>query len=244
MAKQINVFTSPSRFKTINGQSIIGTGNITISGGGGSITVDSAIDATSTNPVQNKVIATALNNKQTALVSGTNIKTINETSVLGSGDITIPTTSLDGKTGAITFEEVTPNTPEFVVNENNVIERNIHIYQHHITLTDGDSVAAFSLMHVTNEPFGTAQDIANYLNLVLGASANNGAAYEGIPASGVIALGGLSGHDYIYQIRGQDPATSPTTLLFGTMSTTGIKGTATVTISDSVKVKDKVLIII
>ena len=36
----------------------------TVSGGGGSVTVDSALSGTSTNPVQNKVIYTALQNKQ------------------------------------------------------------------------------------------------------------------------------------------------------------------------------------
>lgn len=60
------------------------------SGGGGSnITVDSSLSTSSTNPVQNKVVATALNNKQQALVSGTNIKTINGTSILGSGNINV-----------------------------------------------------------------------------------------------------------------------------------------------------------
>ena len=52
-------------------------------------TVDSSISSSSTNPVQNKVINTALNNKQDKLTSGTNIKTINGESVLGSGNIEI-----------------------------------------------------------------------------------------------------------------------------------------------------------
>lgn len=86
---------------------------------GGSVTVDSAISSTSENPVQNKVIYsalggkqdsltfdstptsastnpvtsggvyTALADKQDTLVSGTNIKTINNNSLLGSGNITI-----------------------------------------------------------------------------------------------------------------------------------------------------------
>lgn len=56
---------------------------------GGDITVDSSLSTTSTNPVQNKVVTNALNNKQTTLVSGTNIKTINGTSILGSGDLKI-----------------------------------------------------------------------------------------------------------------------------------------------------------
>jgi hypothetical protein len=61
----------------------------------------------------NKPISTAtqsaLDGKQSTLVSGTNIKTINGTSVLGSGDITISgsggVTTLDGLSGAITLIE-------------------------------------------------------------------------------------------------------------------------------------------
>lgn len=44
-------------------------------------------------------VQTQLNNKQPTLISGTNIKTINNTSLLGSGDITInPSPDLDGVT--------------------------------------------------------------------------------------------------------------------------------------------------
>lgn len=52
-------------------------------------TVDSSMSSSSTNPVQNKVINTELNKKQDKLTSGTNIKTINGESVLGSGNIAI-----------------------------------------------------------------------------------------------------------------------------------------------------------
>ena len=52
---------------------------------------------------------TALDGKQATLVSGTNIKTINNESLLGSGDITISgsggVTTLDGLSGAITLIE-------------------------------------------------------------------------------------------------------------------------------------------
>lgn len=51
-------------FKTINGISLFGTGNIEIQGGGAGGTVDDALSLTSTNPVQNKVITNALNTKQ------------------------------------------------------------------------------------------------------------------------------------------------------------------------------------
>lgn len=45
--------TAIQEVKTINGQSIVGKGNITIEGGG---SIDSELSATSENPVQNKVI--------------------------------------------------------------------------------------------------------------------------------------------------------------------------------------------
>ena len=82
-------------------------------GGGGSIKVDSHLDITSTNPVQNKVVTTALNGKQATLIgsgTGQNIKTVNGQSLLGTGDIpasggagTVPvitaTATVDATTG-------------------------------------------------------------------------------------------------------------------------------------------------
>ena len=56
---------SGTNIKTVNGQSILGNGNIDITGGG-TITVDSELSSTSENPVQNKVITNALNGKQDA----------------------------------------------------------------------------------------------------------------------------------------------------------------------------------
>lgn len=51
--------------------------------------VDDALSATSENPVQNKAVKAALDAKQGTLVSGTSIKTINNQSLLGSGNIDI-----------------------------------------------------------------------------------------------------------------------------------------------------------
>ena len=53
---------SGTNIKTINGNSILGEGNLVIESGS-QITVDDALSTTSTNPVQNKVITGALNNK-------------------------------------------------------------------------------------------------------------------------------------------------------------------------------------
>jgi hypothetical protein len=49
--------------------------------------------------------ASQVNAKQDTLVSGTNIKTINGTSVLGSGNIVTPTTNPSGVAGAIQFSD-------------------------------------------------------------------------------------------------------------------------------------------
>ena len=80
-----------SNIKTINGESILGSGNITISGGN----VDTSNLATKSE----------LNAKQDKLVSGTNIKTVNGQSIVGSGNITI--TGGDGTVEKTTEEEIT-----------------------------------------------------------------------------------------------------------------------------------------
>lgn len=55
-------------FKTINGETLLGSGDISISTGG-TITIDDALSATSTNPVQNKVVNSALSAKQDTIKS-------------------------------------------------------------------------------------------------------------------------------------------------------------------------------
>lgn len=55
-------------FKTINGESLLGSGDITISTGG-TITIDDTLSATSINPVQNKVVNSALSTKQDTIKS-------------------------------------------------------------------------------------------------------------------------------------------------------------------------------
>lgn len=64
--------------------------------GGNKITIDAVLSDSSENPVQNKVIKSALDGKQETLVSGTNIKTVNGTSVLGSGNISVQDVLVSG----------------------------------------------------------------------------------------------------------------------------------------------------
>ena len=68
---------SGTNIKTINNQSILGSGNISIEGGGGStIVVDDALSDTSENPVQNKVITTKVNSLESSLASKANASDI------------------------------------------------------------------------------------------------------------------------------------------------------------------------
>lgn len=117
-----DALVSGTNIKTINGTSILGSGDITIEGGSGSVTdvqvdgtsvVNSGVAtirkatvalygvtklSTSVSSTSNETVPTSgtikrvndlANGKQDALVSGTNIKTINGESILGSGNITI-----------------------------------------------------------------------------------------------------------------------------------------------------------
>jgi len=89
-----DTLVSGTNIKTVGGNSLLGSGNIDFP------TVDSSLSTSSTNAVQNKVITSALNGKQETLVSGTNIKTINNNSILGSGNIDIDSLpSQSGKSG-------------------------------------------------------------------------------------------------------------------------------------------------
>lgn len=129
LSKKQDKLVSGTSIKTINNTSILGSGNISIP----IITVDSAITSGSTNAVQSGAVYTAnqnlantvntyhtelndkitdlysqLNTKQATLVSGTNIKTINGTSILGSGNITI-----EGGSGtSITVDDTLSDTSE------------------------------------------------------------------------------------------------------------------------------------
>ena len=62
-----NAKMDATTFKTINNQTITGTGNISITSGT-NVTVDTALSSTSTNPVQNKVIKTELDKKASTAV--------------------------------------------------------------------------------------------------------------------------------------------------------------------------------
>lgn len=91
-----DTLVSGQNIKTINNQSIVGPGNITIGGGTAGVTSVNGKTGTvvlKTSDIENNsgYITNSYHDssKQDTLVSGSNIKTINGNSLLGSGDITI-----------------------------------------------------------------------------------------------------------------------------------------------------------
>lgn len=95
---------SGTNIKTINGQSLLGDGNLEITSGG-SLTVEDLLTSTSpTNALsanQGRVLDEKISSKQNALVSGTTIKTFNGQSLLGSGNIAYAPESLDRAGGYV-----------------------------------------------------------------------------------------------------------------------------------------------
>jgi len=92
-----DTLVSGTNIKTINNESILGSGNITASGDTNVIETVK-VNNTPLTPDANKSVnidlsgyatTSDLSNKQDTLVSGTNIKTINNNSLLGSGNIDI-----------------------------------------------------------------------------------------------------------------------------------------------------------
>lgn len=79
-----DVLVSGTNIKTINSDSILGSGNIAVQ--------DVLVSGTNIKTINNSSILTSGDlSLQETLVSGTNIKTVNNQSLLGSGDISIST---------------------------------------------------------------------------------------------------------------------------------------------------------
>ncbi len=86
---------SGTNIKTINNQSLLGDGNITINGGSGTSDYSDLTNKPSINSVSLSGNKTSNDlGIQDTLVSGTNVKTINNQSILGSGNITIDSSDL------------------------------------------------------------------------------------------------------------------------------------------------------
>ena len=98
-----NNLVSGVTIKTINENSVLGSGNLTI---GVSATWGGITGTLSTQTD----LQSALDAKQDDLISGTNIKTVNGNSLLGSGDISIPSTILYNSTSPVLVTGTTNET--------------------------------------------------------------------------------------------------------------------------------------
>ena len=87
--------------------SVTGTAPV-VSSGGTTPAISMAAATTSVNGYLTSTDWTTFNNKQAALVSGTNIKTVNSTSLLGSGDVSVGVTSVTGTAPVVSSGGATP----------------------------------------------------------------------------------------------------------------------------------------
>ena len=102
--------TYPGLIKTGDNTAIDGTLKVLSDGNGNNLPMEvSTTGVNFTNQLQQGGVAVPTASqvaaKQDTLVSGTNIKTINGTSVLGSGNIVTPSTNPSGVSGAIQFSD-------------------------------------------------------------------------------------------------------------------------------------------
>ena len=155
--------TLQSSFKTINGQSILGAGNIEIQGGGsgGSITVDSELSADSTNPVQNRVV-TAEFQKVNAAVSAVN------------GSIPKRTSQLTNDSGYITEHQSLADYYTKEQTDSLIPTRTSQLTNDSGYLTEHQSLADYYTKEQTNNliPTKTSQ-LANDSGYVNGADVDN-----------------------------------------------------------------------
>lgn len=98
LATKQDTLVSGSTIKTINGNSLLGSGNLILEGGQGGSANWGSIGG---NITEQEDLANALNAKQNVLSSGVNIKTINGNSLLGEGNLIISGGSGSSEWGSI-----------------------------------------------------------------------------------------------------------------------------------------------
>lgn len=112
-----DVLVSGTNIKTINGQPVLGSGDMTIQAGD----ADAVKFVQQSLSADQKAQARTNIGAQEVLVSGSTIKTVNSQSLLGSGDITV-----QGGENGVGFDSITtPSTPDGTTQ---------------ITLTNGDTI--------------------------------------------------------------------------------------------------------
>lgn len=177
---------SGTNIKTINNQSLLGSGNIDISGGGGTITVDAELSETSTNPVQNKIITEALNNKQDKITNKTDLRLnsvlLGNANVILRGDYN-PTTGGTGYMlkigGDITSDKVRiTNIDDGIAADNAVNKKQLDAKQDKFaTVANIDSTQTVTIadtLTITTNPNLLADQIISTKALFLQGSSTSG----------------------------------------------------------------------
>lgn len=206
-----DALVSGTNIKTIEGQSLLGSGNIDLTKSDvGLSNVDNTSDA---NKIVSTAQATAIGLKQDTLVSGTNIKTIGGSSILGAGNLPIPdpagwTTIVKSASQDVTGSTLVDDSElqfSVVAGGNYLIELIIatsgngstNDYQFRFALSSGLMIGAGSAIHrnasstQTNSAI-TALNVINTNSIVIG---QNGGT---IPStSGVISASG----DYAFYVN-------------------------------------------
>lgn len=213
-AKQ-DKLVSGTNIKTINGTSILGSGNITISGGSASSVTESTVSGwgftkntgTYSKPsggIPATDLASAVQaslskadtaqdlaedlssevsklsqDKQDKLVSGTNIKTINNTSILGSGNI-----SISGGSGTITGVSAN-GTSVATSGVANIPAATTSKYG--VTKLSSATNSTSTTLAATSSAVKAAYDLANSYKGTVTSVKINGTSYS--PVSGVVDLG-------------------------------------------------------
>ena len=88
--------------------SVSGTSPVSVATGTTTPVISMPAATTSVNGYLTSTDWTTFNGKQAALVSGTNIKTVNSTSLLGSGDVSVGVTSVTGTAPVVSSGGATP----------------------------------------------------------------------------------------------------------------------------------------
>jgi len=106
-------------------------------------------------PTDNANLATALNAKQDTLVSGTNIKTVGGTSLLGSGNIALPTvdqtysaSSTNAQSGVAVASAISGKA-----NDSDVIKKSGGSSQQTISLTSGTGTTALGVKSMASSSY-------------------------------------------------------------------------------------------
>lgn len=190
---------SATNIKTINGYSLLGSGNLIIGGGGGGGGTDNYEDLNNKPQINSHDLIGNQSSSdlglQDELVSGTNIKTVNNNSLLGSGNVAVQETLVSGT-------NIKTINGQSVLGSGDIeISGGSHLYQHNIVMYEGDRIEneydykiSFTILSTSSTAI-TISTLPNILGTTSGTRKN-------YPASGMWA------HNDVYyvvtHIRGVD----------------------------------------